>query len=187
MLNPAEWVSEPVSDAVVAEAQRIRAERDARYGNIFAEAESDLRWVGEVGEICFDRWLQRQGVEREWILDHAAGRPDFVIGATAVGVKTVKRGVPMRPDYTAQITAGHAREPVDQFFFACYEVPRRRLVLLGGIARDRFLAHARYYRAGEKVHASYTVRPGHEIYNIEVRHLTSPAGWLRSISGGSHL
>jgi len=167
---------------MIAAAQRMRRERDKLYGNIYGEVETDLRWVGEIGELCFDQWLQRQeSVTHEWILEDVAGRPDFLIGRTPVGMKTVKRNVPMQPNYSAQITARHATEPVSDFFFACYEIGAQRLVLLGGITRELFLQQARYYGPGDAVHANYIIRPGHEIYNIEVRHLIPPMQWLAGV------
>ncbi len=157
----------------------MRAQPDEPYGKIYAEVDTDDRWAGEVGEIGFCTWLRRQELtDFEWILEDVAGRPDFVLGGSTVGVKTVKRKVRMQPHYIAQITARHAHEPVDYFFFACYEFRRQRLWLLGGIERDLFLRKACYYGRGEWVHAHYQIRPGHEIYNIEVSQLTPPAEWF---------
>jgi hypothetical protein len=178
---PNNWIALNVSDQDIADAQAIRAERDQQYANIYQERTTDERWVGDMGEILFNRWLTDQTIEHDWIQDKAAGQPDFRLGGTSVDIKTVKRQVPMRPDYTAQITARHAREEVAYYFFATYIVPRRQLWLLGGISKEAFLANARYYAAGEQVHANYTVRPGHEIYNIEVRHLQAPQDWLGAI------
>jgi hypothetical protein len=151
------------------------------YGNIFQEKDTDLRWVGEIGEICFDQWARSTTkLPVEWVKDNAAGRPDFRIGEIPLGMKTVKRKEGVKPGYTAQITARHAQEPVEHFFFASYEYPCRRLWLLGGITKVQFLKDARYYQAGEKVHANYTIREGHEIYNIEIAKLMPPAKWIAS-------
>lgn len=171
-----------MSDEIVLEAQRIRERRDAQYTNIYREVDTDLRWVGEIGELCFYHWLRENasGTGR-WIREQAAGKPDFIIHGQPIGMKTVKRKVGFRPDYTAQITAKHADEPVGHFFFASYEQPRQRLWLLGGITRSDFLKHARYYAAGEQVHAHYTVREGHEIYNIAAQYLTPPLNWLAGL------
>lgn len=88
----------------------------------------------------------------------------------------------MQPGYTAQISARHSEEPVHYFFFASYEFPRRCLWLLGAIERAAFLANATYFAAGEQVHPDYHIRPGHEIYNISISELTSPATWLSTIT-----
>lgn len=171
-----------VTAADIEAAQQMRAARDQQYRNIYEERDTDMRWVGEIGEICFNRWVREYtALSVEWITDEVAGKPDFLIGGTPIGLKTVKRQVPMQPGYTAQITAHHADEPVEYFFFASYEYPRQRLWLLGGIARESFLTLARYYPAGAQVHRNYTVRPGHEIYNIEIGKLTAPHAWITSL------
>lgn len=87
----------------------------------------------------------------------------------------------MQPHYTAQISACHVNEPVEFYFFTCYQVPIQRLWLLGGITKADFLTNAIYHRAGDQVHANYTIRPGHEIFNIEVKHLTPPDEWIESL------
>lgn len=40
----------PASDSTIEWAKNVRAERDTKYGNIFHEESTDLRWVGELGE-----------------------------------------------------------------------------------------------------------------------------------------
>lgn len=178
------WVTFSIGGEREKEARRRRAERDRRYGNIFDEYTTDERWVGELGEMVFDRWLSLNEIRAEWILNDAAGRPDFVLAnGTKVGVKTVKRKVRPRADYTAQITARHADEDVDHFVFMSYEIEKRRMWLLGGIAREPFKEQARYYAAGEQVHRDYQIRPGHEIYNIALARLIAPGDWLASVIG----
>lgn len=178
-----EWIVIPVTGDTIVRAQEIRNQRDQQYGNIFQEESTDLRWVGEIGEICLNYWLAANcPTGFSWIMENnTAGKPDFIINGHAVGMKTVKRKVPMQPNYTAQITAKHAQEPVDYFAFACYEVPKKQLWFLGGIDKQSFLNKAQYYGAGEQVHASYTIRKGHEIYNIEISHLTPPIKWLNKL------
>lgn len=181
-LTPEGWLIVPVADNVIRRAQAMRARRDQDFGNIFEEEATDLRWVGEVGEICMHGWLRDaatgQGV---WMRRRPAGKPDFQIHGHMVGMKTVKRQVAFRPEYTAQITASHAAEKVGFFFFASYEQPRQWLWLLGGISRTDFLRDAMRYEAGEKVHPHYKIRKRHAIYNIEARFLTPPAAWLQQL------
>lgn len=184
MSVPQDWIYLPVTPAIKTAAQARRAERDAQYDNLFGEAPSDMRWLGEAGEICFNDWLLNQGVQNiNWILENAAGQPDFVVNNHTIDVKTVKRNVPMRADYSAQVTARHTEHDMGSYFFTCYEAQEERLVLLGGISRAEFLAHAQYYGEGEQVQPSYTIRRGHEIYNIQVEHLVPPREWLQQVIG----
>jgi len=126
------WISFHVTPQVEAQAKVIRAERDKQYANIYQENSSDMRWLGEIGEILFDEWLTLCNIRHTWIQESAAGKPDFLIDNTSIDVKSVKRQVPMRLQYEAQITKRHASEKVDQFFFATYIQPTRKLLLLGG-------------------------------------------------------
>lgn len=184
--HPLGWITFSISEAREVEARAMRAERDERYDNIFDEHTTDEHWVGELGELVFDHWLKLHKIRAEWITSDAAGRPDFILeGGAKVGVKTVKRQVPPRADYTAQVTARHAAEDVDHFAFMSYEIEKRRMWLLGGMAREPFKDHARYYAAGERVHPNYQIRPGHEIYNIALNRLIAPDMWLRSVTGSS--
>jgi hypothetical protein len=177
------WISVNVGKEHEYTAKKIRAERDERYGNIYLEKQSDERWVGDLGEIAFKSWLKNRGViDFKWITNDAAGEPDFIITPNIrVGVKTVKRKVPPRSGYTAQITAKHASEPTDYFFFMTYEISQKKMWLLGAITHELFMSEARYYSAGEWVHPNYQIRHGHEIFNIEIEKLIPPDRWLSEI------
>ena len=182
-VNAHGWVSVAVDEQHEEAARRIRAERDKQYGNLYSEESSDKRWVGDLGELAFKSWLKARGLAGvEWIRDNAAGKPDFILPPTVrVGVKTVKRKGPPEPGYTAQITAKHAMEPADHFFFLSYEIERKTMWLLGGITHGIFLQDARHYGAGEWVHPGYQIREGHEIYNVEITKLLPPDRWLSTV------
>jgi len=182
--HPNGWISVPTAPRFVMWAKTIRAERDQQYGNIYRETETDERWVGDLGEIVFKSWLNHVGIAGfQWITDNAAGNPDFIMPPdTKVGVKTVKRKVPPRAGYTAQVTAQHANEPIDYFFFMSYEITKAKMWLLGGISKEDFLHHAVYYPAGARVHANYQIREGHEIYNVDIDRLTPPKEWIDHIT-----
>lgn len=182
--HPEGWISVVVPPEKEERAKAIRAERDLRYGNIFQENRSDERWVGDLAEMVFRSWLKHEGVsDFKWVVDESAGKPDFILhGTIRIGVKAVKRKVRPRLGYTAQITARHAAEPIEHYFFLTYEIAERRMWLLGGIEQSRFLREARFYTAGEYVHANYQIREGHEIYNIEVERLIAPAAWLSGLT-----
>lgn len=184
LVHPQGWISLLIAQEHEDRAKQMRADRDRQYGNIYTEAATDERWVGDLGEIVFNSRFKYEGIQGfEWVLDDAAGQPDFVTALKIrIGVKTVKRKVPPREDYTAQITARHAEEPIDQFFFMTYEIAKRQMWLLGGIDRESFLREARYYGPGECVHPNYRIRQGHEIYNIEIAKLTPPKVWISQVT-----
>ena len=182
MRHNGRFLSTYIPPAVIRKAKAIRAERDLQYGNIYEELDSDCRWVGEIGEIAFLRWLRKRcNVEVEWIVEDAAGKPDFVVDGVTVGAKTVKRQVSARIDYTAQVTARHVDEPVSQFFFMSYDQPKNRLELCGGISRQVFREEATYFGPGDRVHAHYRIREGHEIYNIPIGNLYDAKNWIKSL------
>ncbi|WP_373031422.1 hypothetical protein [Sulfurovum sp.] len=177
------WIALPIDAKFERMAKEMRVQRDQQYGNIYEETATDERWVGDLGEKVFDSWLKHENIQAfEWKKDNAAGQPDFILSnGIKIGIKTVKRKVPPRQDYTAQITAKHATEPIHFFFFMSYEIEKQTMWLLGGIDRERFLKEARYYSAGEKVHPKYEIRKGHEIYNIEIFKLLKPHDFLQNI------
>lgn len=169
----------------VACAKEIRAARDAIFGNIYEERETDARWVGDLGELVTDRWLNENAAPHDWFRERPINRPDFMICGRSIGVKTVKRKVSPRPTYTCQITGKHAQEPVEWFLFLSYETPRGIMWILGAQKRDAFIASARFHGPGAKVHENYTVRPGHSIYNGEISGLTTPGEWLHSLTAAN--
>lgn len=178
-MGESNWIYYDVTAAWEDKAKEIRAIRDGLYDNIYEEEETDLRWVGDLGEICFNDWIKRKGMKGfQWHRDNAAGKPDFTINNIRIDIKTVKRKVPPIPSYTAQITAQHRTHPIDELFFMSYEYLIKRLWFLGGIKLSDFIAQAKYYKGGEFVHSNYQVRPGHEIFNAEISILTPPYNWL---------
>ncbi|EKB9358984.1 MULTISPECIES: hypothetical protein [Gammaproteobacteria] len=183
-LHPQGWISVGIDPKQEDRAKRLRARRDLKYRNIFIEADSDLRWVGELGEWVFKSWVNHEGLLGfVWILDNAAGQPDFISPLnTRIDVKTVKRKKPPREGYTAQITARHAEEPIDHFFFMTYDFNKRCMWLLGGLDRDSFMKGARFYGAGEWVHDHYQVREEHGIFNIDAAKLIQPKFWLKLVA-----
>lgn len=114
------WICLPIEDKFELAAKNFRAKRDQIYGNIYEEKATDCRWVGDLGEWAFNSFLRANGaIDSQWLKEQeAAGKADFILpGDFSVGVKTVKRKVQPKPSYTAQITAKHANEPVDGYFF----------------------------------------------------------------------
>jgi hypothetical protein len=174
------FISIPVTEDIENKAKQIRLKRDSIYKNIYKEENSDIRWIGEVGEICFNNWLQQNlKINFEWITENVVKKPDFIINNIGIGVKTVKRQVPPQLHYTAQITAKHLfDEPSQGLFFISYEFQIKKLWLLGGISKIHFIKNAKYYGEGECVHQNYKIRKGHEIYNIDISKLIPPDKWI---------
>ncbi|MCO6057274.1 hypothetical protein NG726_11390 [Pseudomonas sp. MOB-449] len=183
-IYPQGWISVGIEPEHEERAKRLRSKRDLQYGNIYSEADTDKRWVGDLGEWVFKSWFKHEGIQGfKWILENAAGQPDFVSPSNIrIGVKTVKRQYQPREGYTAQISACHSDEPVDHFFFMIYEFRKRKMWLMGGIDRESFKKEADYYGSGEQVHAHYQVREEHGILNIDVAKLLQPKHWLAKVT-----
>lgn len=183
-INKYGWIKLYIPENAELAAKKNRKERDAEYGNIYYEKESDERWVGDLGEFAFKSWLKSQNIEGyKWLLKNAAGKADFIMSnSSTVDVKTVKRKVAPLPYYTAQITAQHIDENVDHYFFMSYEYDKKQMWFLGGITKANFKKHAKYYAEGEDVHSNYTIREGHEIYNIEIDKLIPPIEWIKQFT-----
>lgn len=95
-VHPQGWISLLIAPEHEKRDKQMRAERDRQYGNIYAEAATDERWVGDLGEIAFNERLKHEGVQGfQWVLDDAARQPDFITAlGNRIGIKTVKRKVP---------------------------------------------------------------------------------------------
>lgn len=169
-----------VTDEMIAEAKKIREERDSKYGNIYEEKETDMRFVGEIGEIIVNNALNMVSKEfTEWHTGDVIGKPDFTFCGRTLDVKTVKRQVPIKPWYKAQITGKHANTPMDDILFTCYEVPKKELHILGVMEKQEFLKKAQYFGEGEFVHPNYQIRKGHEIYAVMISQMTPIRDYLR--------
>lgn len=159
-----------VSDDEIELAKKMRAERDAIYGNIYAERASDMRHVGDIGEIVINRALRMCRPDDTVWHDqlHASGDHDFDFCGQSIEVKTVKRKVPLRPYYKAQITARHMAGAADWLVFCGYEFPKQQLHVKGVMHKDVFKEKAEYFKAGDQVHENYTIVEGHEIYAVTI-------------------
>lgn len=190
------WLLYEVPEAWVEEARRWRASRDVEFNDndVYARAETDERWVGELGEMVFDWWLRSEGVtDFRWIREEPAGKPDFRIRSARVSVKTVKRRGGFYRGYCGQVSAKHVHEPVDAYFFLSYQWCRRnrvreweecrRIWLVGGCSREKYRRHAHRTDgpAVDPCNPEYRVRIGHSIYNADERHFAPPREWLRHV------
>lgn len=63
-------------------AKQMRAERDRQYGNIYTEAATDERWVGDLGEMVFNSWFKHGAFDRS--IDTLLVRRDAACNSSAV-------------------------------------------------------------------------------------------------------
>lgn len=175
-----DFVSRKVSSYEINHAKIIRADRDSRYGNLYVESSTDERWVGDLGEIVVNDLLGMcSKSDTKWHTDDVTENPDFSFYDITFDVKTVKRAVPIKSHYGAQISAKHLNKEMDYIVFCCYQTKTNDLVVLGAIDKSRFKSVAKYYGAGDKVHDHYTIRDGHEIYSVEISDLTPFRDFVR--------
>jgi hypothetical protein len=178
-MNGLDLIGIEVGSDEISRARQIRAERDRRYANLYLEEETDWRWVGDLGELCVGAWFADEDIPYLWVAgDDVAGLSDFLVAGWRIGVKTVKRKVDVRPNYTAQITDRHKSEKSDGYAFLSFNTQTQIMWMLGTIGRLRFLRQSRFYGEGASVHNSYKIRQGHAIRNIEISKLTPPSQWI---------
>lgn len=180
-LQSSDIITFDVPDDVIQKALHIREQRDKLFGNYFSIADKDMRHCGEIGEIMLWRALQQAaGPYAQW---HHEGKvknePDFTVFGRTFDLKTVKRKVPMRLNYEAQVSAKQIHTPVDDYVFACYEYPTQKLHVLGAISKPHFFEKAQYFGEGEQVHKDYKIREGHDIYNIRINQLNAFRHYLQ--------
>lgn len=158
----------PVTTQQIEKAKEMRRRRDAAHrGNVYGVEESDWRWVGELGEIVFSA-LEPKAIWNN--KDRTAGESDFRINGKWIGLKTVKRRVPFRKEFTNCVSPEHAKEPSDYFLFASYEFPAKIMWFIGGCTRDHFLRCAEVVKKGERIHDEMFTR--HDLLNIKTEFLT---------------
>lgn len=177
-------ITRDVSSDQILLAKEIRSERDRLYKNIYEEESSDMRWVGDLGEIVVNDLLRMcRPNETEWHLDDVVNKPDFTFCGITLDVKTVKRKVPIKTSYTAQITAKHANTPVQYLVFTSYEFTKNKMHILGAIEKSQFLRIADYFGEGDNVHENYKIRKGHEIFSMKISDMIPFKDFVRMAMG----
>jgi len=176
------WLVADPNAATLAKAQERYTSRQhhARGLGVRSNFESDLQWVGDLGEIGFDRWLHDESVTHDW--NGGVDRlPDFSVLGNAVGLKTRYSKVATRADFYAVVPAQHLdRQQETEWFFANYEVGSNRLVLLGGVSAERFREAARFVDTGEPI--GPTTKARNPVWQFDVSLLDAPDRWLCSLS-----
>jgi hypothetical protein len=192
------WLVFEIPESWEAEAREWRNRRDIQFSDrdVYDRADTDERWVGELGEMVFDWWLRSEGItDAEWIKDNPSGEPDFIVAGWRIGVKTVKRQVSFKKEYCGQISERHmTAEPSDAYFFMSYQMtcwnprtrqgdPCRLMWLVGGCSAARFRRHAVLTRgpATDPCNPNYSIREGHAVYNCRENFFTPPREFLAYI------
>lgn len=177
-----DYVTREVTDSHIAKAISMRESRDLLYGNIYSEKETDLRWVGDLGEIIVNELLCMCSENYTvWHTDNVIGKPDFTFFDVDIDVKTVKRKVSVNPAYGAQISAKHKNMKAEYIVFGCYELNKRLFHVLCAIRKNDFMRDAIYYGSGDVVHSNYTIRQGHEIYSMSISAMIPFREFIRDI------
>ena len=169
------FITLQASDADVQNAISIRESRDQLYKNIYEEQDSDERWVGDLGEILFDRLMEEQGFVYNWYNQlEAAKLPDFSIFGFDSDLKVNKRQaliMPHQVHYGCQISAEQAPYCTSRMFiFGNYCIEKKTLQILGAISKQRFMQIAVLRKKGEWVTPKYQLK--HDILDVTVKDLT---------------
>lgn len=185
MTHQNEYLVIQAKPADEAEARDLRAQRDELYPNYYQipEGQEDTRWVGDLAEILYARYLSEQGVPHLWHKDDPLGSGDFQIGWHCVDIKGVKRQRCPPPDYYAGVDEFNYRKqsPIDNYLFASYEYFMGKMWYVGGMTVEAFKQSAVFFPAGSIVHDNFTAPEN--LYNVTIYELISPQLWLEEVKG----
>ena len=175
--TPEGWVATHPAADVLAWAKRERARRDSQVGAGRYIANRESRWVGALAERGFAQWLEDQEVPFKWF-GGVDGQPDFVVRDEKVGVKCQIVKVPFRGRYPV-VVPGQQRERIQEpvLFFAAYEEPLNRLVLLGATTAAEFFERARFVKTGEPIGPRNVAT--NPVWQLSADALRPATEWLR--------
>lgn len=155
-MSPA-YYETTVGGRLIEQAQTIRRFRDKHAENAFPAEEPDLRWVGDLGELVFAKWLKAQGIP--FTMNGGIDTlPDFVVGTKTLALKTR----PNRPD--ALCAKRHAERDVEMLVFASYATMQRRWKLLGAIPPAELRSTAELRPAKTADGKPYFLLPAAQLY-----------------------
>lgn len=188
--TPSIFLEIRVTSSQIEQAKDIRKKRDALYGNHFLEKGTDLRWIGDLAEIVFDEYLDKEGYDYHWHNDlKASNKPDFTINGITMDLKCLKRAMPMTEKhlhYTFGVTANQLKMNVDVYGFVNFVESQGLMQFIGCITKTRFLKESSDVKSGQQVHHAYQIRKNHQLLNIEASKLTSFSESLAKISVFEH-
>lgn len=171
----------------------IEAAKDHAAGQVeyVYERGADDIYLGRLSEVGFSHFMTERFVPFT-MNGGFDGLPDFVIGSDHVGCslkcRSIKTGR-MRPSYVINVPESDFERAADedrnkggvQFFFACYEYPINRLLLLGGISFKEFASIARRVPAGAALNP--VTSAGEATVSMDAKYLRPPMEWLWMLYG----
>ena len=173
-LRPSDWHRETIDDLKICAAQGFQARRDAQPYS--GDGLTDETWIGPLAEEVFDRWLTGKGIDHEW--DHDPDRFDdveFYIAPRHVDVKCMGQNADCEPlgTYACNVARRQAEKRdslVTDYVFARYIVPRREVIIFGGMTRADFREKAVPRDEHEKVTKDFEV--SEDLLEVYIEDLT---------------
>lgn len=173
-LAPSDWYRETVDDLKICRAQGFQARRDAQPHS--DDGLTDETWIGPLAEEVFDRWLTARGIDHDW--DHDPDRFDdveFYIAPRNVDVKCMNQNADCEPlgNYACNVKRRQALKRdsrVTDYVFARYIVPRKEVIIFGGMTRADFLDKAVPRDEHEKVTKDFEV--SEDLLEVYIEDLT---------------
>jgi len=152
------WWGVTPTAAQVDYARAERAARDELHPRNTGDWNSEHRWMGHLGEVCLQEWLELGGIEfdRDGGIN---GLPDFTIrGHTAEHKNRSLFHGRMRPHYVVNVPRDHLHRDVELYVFTCYEAHANRLLILGAIAKAEFMPVAAPGNEPQVLYPSLSIR-----------------------------
>jgi len=185
MSHPEEWVSAPVAPEVREQARELRVKLDALYGLNSQVPDRHPRELGEMGELCLQRWFINQGISHIYVEDDHLHNADFLMGTQKVDVK-VKNRIPCQPSYTFGVHAFHLEKPIDWYVFAGWHEITNILTFYGAAHRDDILSSSQIVLPGEVAHTAslgpYHLKTKQATYEYPIWRMIGLKEWAHAIT-----
>ena len=150
-----DWYIVEFTEEEVAEAKRIRTEKDKNnWGDHFS---SDTRWIGYLGEIAFKCWLEEMGMTfHHWDYIDRKDIRDFTVSSLEIDVKTVGTNYFPRESYGCTVAVAQLdNEVVNAYVFCRFILEERRAIVMGWIPKDEFIKLSKGHKKGERVNEHF--------------------------------
>ena len=142
---------------------------------------NDLQWGGDLGEIVFNKWLIRESIEFDWIVEDTGGQPDFIVPGMRLDIKTRKIDRPIKQWYAGTATENKNTDFYDHLFFCAYNWKTQVMWLMGYIPKEEFIKKSKFYTSGQKADGIFEVPEGQEVRTIEYKKLYSCREFLEKV------